>query len=46
MNLLAKLFEHNNWADLQIINSCSALSDQQLDDKSTTAPPPSAWLAT
>ncbi len=37
MNMLAKLFEHNNWANLQIINACSALSDQQLDDKSTSA---------
>ena len=40
MNILAKLFEHNNWANLQIINACSALTDQQLDDKST---PASTW---
>lgn len=31
MNFLAKLFEHNNWANLQVIQACSALSDDQLD---------------
>jgi uncharacterized damage-inducible protein DinB len=30
-NILAKLFEHNNWANLRIIEACSALSDEQLD---------------
>ena len=30
-NILAKLFEHNNWANLQIIQPCSALSNEQLD---------------
>ena len=30
-NILVKLFEHNNWANLQIIQACSALSDDQLD---------------
>ena len=30
-NFLVKLFEHNNWANLQIIQACSALSDEQLD---------------
>jgi uncharacterized damage-inducible protein DinB len=30
-NILGKLFEHNNWANLQIIQACSALSDEQLD---------------
>jgi uncharacterized damage-inducible protein DinB len=30
-NILEKLFEHNNWANLQIIQACSALSDEQLD---------------
>ncbi len=30
-NILAKLFEHNNWANLKIIQACSALSDEQLD---------------
>ncbi|HEX6303357.1 MAG TPA: DinB family protein [Anaerolineales bacterium] len=30
-NILVKLFEHNNWANRQIIQACSALSDEQLD---------------
>ena len=30
-NFLVKLFEHNNWANNQIIEACSALSDEQLD---------------
>lgn len=30
-SILAKLFEHNNWANLQIIKACSALTDEQLD---------------
>ena len=30
-NILEKLFEHNHWANLQIIQACSALSDEQLD---------------
>lgn len=30
-NILAKLFEHNNWANHQIIQVCVALSDVQLD---------------
>jgi uncharacterized damage-inducible protein DinB len=30
-NFLVKLFEHNNWANHQIIQACSALSDEQLD---------------
>ena len=30
-NFLVKLFEHNNWANMQIIQACSALSDEQLD---------------
>jgi uncharacterized damage-inducible protein DinB len=28
---LEKLFEHNNWANLQIIKACAALTDEQLD---------------
>jgi len=35
-NNLAKLFEHNNWANMQIIQACSILTDEQLD-----APPQS-----
>ena len=30
-NFLEKLFEHNNWANIQTIQVCSALSDEQLD---------------
>ncbi len=30
-NFLEKLFEHNNWANQQIIQACSALSNEQLD---------------
>ena len=30
-NFLEKLFEHNNWANLQIIQACAGLSDEQLD---------------
>lgn len=36
-NILAKLFEHNNWANQQIVEACAALTDEQLD-----APPQSA----
>ena len=30
-NYLAKFFEHNNWANHQIIEACYVLSDEQLD---------------
>jgi uncharacterized damage-inducible protein DinB len=30
-NLLARLLEHNNWANEQIIQICATLSDAQLD---------------
>lgn len=36
-NILVKLFEHNNWANLQIIQACSALSDEQLDTEPQSA---------
>jgi uncharacterized damage-inducible protein DinB len=36
-NILEKLFEHNNWANLQIIQTCSALSDEQLDAEPQSA---------
>lgn len=36
-NFLIKLFEHNNWANLQIIQACSTLSDEQLDAEPQTA---------
>jgi uncharacterized damage-inducible protein DinB len=28
---LEKIFEHNHWANLQILDACSALNDEQLD---------------
>lgn len=31
VNYLEKLYEHNNWANLQIIEACLALTDEQLD---------------
>ena len=30
-NFLVKLFEHNNWANMKIIEACSTLTDEQLD---------------
>ncbi len=30
-NFLAKLFEHNNWANMKLIEVCFTLSDEQLD---------------
>ena len=34
---LVKLFEHNNWANLQNIEVCSALSEEQLDAEARSA---------
>jgi uncharacterized damage-inducible protein DinB len=34
---LVKLFEHNNWANLQIIQACSVLRDDQLDAEPQSA---------
>ena len=36
-NFIVKLFEHNNWANLQIIQACAALSDEQLDAEPQSA---------
>ena len=36
-NILVKLYEHNNWANLQIIQACSALSDEQLNAEPQSA---------
>lgn len=36
-NILMRLFEHNNWANLQIIKACSTLSDEQLDAEPQSA---------
>ena len=35
--VLAKVFAHNNWANSQIIQACSALSDEQLDAEPQSA---------
>lgn len=32
-----RLFEHNNWANLQIIKACSTLNDEQLDAEPKSA---------
>jgi uncharacterized damage-inducible protein DinB len=36
-HMLVKLFEHNNWANMEIIRACSALSDEQLDAEPQSA---------
>jgi uncharacterized damage-inducible protein DinB len=36
-SITEKLFEHNNWANQQIIQACSALSDEQLDTEPKSA---------
>jgi uncharacterized damage-inducible protein DinB len=35
--ILVRLFEHNHWANLQIIQACSSLSDEQLDAEPESA---------
>lgn len=34
---LVKIFEHNNWANIQMIQACSVLSDEQLDAEPVSA---------
>jgi uncharacterized damage-inducible protein DinB len=36
-SILARLLEHNNWANRRIIRACSALSDNHLDAKPQSA---------
>ncbi|MCL4559163.1 MAG: hypothetical protein M1281_00930 [Chloroflexi bacterium] len=36
-NILEKFFEHNNWANEQIIRACARLSAEQLDAEPTSA---------
>jgi uncharacterized damage-inducible protein DinB len=36
-HILEKLFEHNNWANSQVIQACLALSDEQLDAEPQSA---------
>jgi uncharacterized damage-inducible protein DinB len=38
-HLFVRLLEHNNWANHQIIQACSALTDEQLD----AGPQSAAW---
>ncbi|MCA9884090.1 MAG: hypothetical protein KC615_14590 [Anaerolineae bacterium] len=37
VNFLERFFEHNHWANLQIIQACMALSDEQLDAEPKSA---------
>ncbi len=37
VNFLEKLFEHNHWANLQIMQACSNLTDEQLDAEPISA---------
>ncbi len=37
VNILEKFFEHNSWANLQIVQACSGLSDAQLDAEPSSA---------
>jgi uncharacterized damage-inducible protein DinB len=37
LNYLEKLFEHNHWANLQILKACSGLSDAELDAEPRSA---------
>jgi len=34
---LDKLYEHNNWANLQILDACAPLTDEQLDGEPQSA---------
>lgn len=36
-SLLLKIFEHNNWANQQIMQACTALSEEQLDAEPQSA---------
>ncbi|TAK11579.1 MAG: damage-inducible protein DinB [Anaerolineae bacterium] len=36
-NILARIFEHNQWANARIIDACAALTDEQLDAAPATA---------
>jgi len=35
-NFLVRLFEHNNWANMRIIEACSKFGDEQLDAQPQT----------
>ena len=36
-NILARLFEHSHWANLQLIQACATLTDEQLDAEPQSA---------
>ena len=36
-NILENMFEHNNWANMQILQACSVLRDEQLDAEPVSA---------
>ncbi len=36
-NILEKMFEHNNWANMQVLQACEALTDEQLDAQPVSA---------
>ncbi len=36
-NVLARLFDHNHWANQQILKACAGLTDEQLDAEPQTA---------
>ena len=36
-SFLVKIFEHNNWSNLQIVQACAALSDEQFDAEPQSA---------
>jgi len=36
-DILVKIFEHNNWANLETIQACAGLSDDQLDAEPKSA---------
>ncbi|MBI3158183.1 MAG: DinB family protein [Chloroflexi bacterium] len=36
-NILARIFEHNKWANARIIDACAALTDEQLDAEPVSA---------
>ena len=37
VNILGKFFEHNLWSNLQIVQACQGLSDEQLDAEPAVA---------
>lgn len=38
-SLLVRIFEHNNWANLELVRACAELSDEQLDAEPQIAAP-------